>query len=161
MDILLQNRSRLAASLLLTTVILAELIGSARVGRAEDSVISSVLPATSTPLNGDTIQVAIHVDMSGVTSNDSLLGSFTASLDWDNVILKYVSNSGLLNGFTGLVATDEVAAGRLDFNGAAVSGVGGSFDILEIKFEVIGPVDATTTLDLEYSAMAAAFKDES
>ena len=122
MDILLQNRSRLALSLLLTTVILAVIIGSAaRAGRAEDSVISSVLPPTSTPLNGDTIQVAIHLDMSGVTSNDSLLGSFTASLDWDNVILKYVSNSGLLSGFTGLVATDEVAAGRLDFNGAAVS----------------------------------------
>jgi hypothetical protein len=153
MDILFHNRSRLAAPLLFAMVIWAATLSRAR---ADDSVISSVVPASSAALNGDTIQVAIHVDMSGVTSNDSLLGSFTASLEWDDLTLKYVSDSGLLSGFTGLVATDDVTTGRLDFNAAAVSGVGGSFDVLVIQFEVIGPLDATTTLDLEYSAMAAA-----
>lgn len=123
---------------------------------AQTRAISSVHVSSVAPQNGDTIVVVINIDLSQVGAPDNLLGSFSASLAWDAEVIDYVSNSGPLQNFTGVVNTANSAIGSLNFNGADPNGREGMFDVLEIVFEVKGSTNSDTQLDLEYSAMAAA-----
>jgi len=120
-------------------------------------VISRSIPSDSIPNINDTITVAINIDMTGMAAPDTLLGSYSADLKWNPNILAYVSNSGPLQGFTGFVNTAGADTGRIRFNGAKPTGQNGVFDVLVVTFAVIGFPGQSTTLDLEYSAMAAAF----
>jgi len=119
-------------------------------------VVSSAIPSNANPNANDTITVAINIDMTGMTAPDTLLGSFSANLDWDPNILEYVGDSGILQGFTGFVNTAGADTGHIRFNGALPTGIGGTFDVLVVSFAVIGVPQQSTTLDLEYTAMAAA-----
>lgn len=116
------------------------------------SVVSSVVPSNTTPNPGDTVTVAIHFDMTGITE---VLGSFTGNLAWNPAKLQYLSNSGILAGFTGFVNDLNAANGTIIFNGAKALGQGGTFDVLILKFLAGEP--GTTVIDLNYTAMAAAF----
>lgn len=116
------------------------------------SVVSSVVPSATNPNPGDTVTVAINFDMTGTTE---LLGSFTGNLNWNPLILHYVSNSGILAGFTGFVNDLNAANGTIIFNGAKALGQGGIFDVLTLKFVAGDP--GSTVIDLNYTAMAAAF----
>lgn len=108
----------------------------------------NALPNTS-------ISVLVKIDMTGMAAPDNLLGSFTASLNWDQNVLAYTGTSGILSGFTGFVGGP--VGGVLVFNGAKATGVGGVIDIVYFYFDVMGSLGSTATLDMEFTAMAAAF----
>jgi hypothetical protein len=57
-------------------------------------VVSNAAPSDATPGIGDPVTVTINIDMTGVTSADNYLGSFTGSMTWNTAVLDYVSNSG-------------------------------------------------------------------
>jgi hypothetical protein len=138
-------------------VVLAALlaaIAGAPVFAASASVASAAIPSNATPTVGEQIVVTINIDMSGVAAPDNALGSFTGSLDWNPAVLSYHGNSGIVPGFTGVVNTDNVAAGRIVFNGANVAGAPGNIIVLTITLDGVGA--GTSALDLEYTAMAAA-----
>jgi len=121
---------------------------------AGGSVTSSANASTHTPTVGQQITAAINIDMTNMASPDNALGSFTASLAWDPAVLSYVSDSGILSGFTGVINTNNAASGTMTFNGANASGATGNNQILTVTFNVVGA--GTSALDLGYSAMAAA-----
>jgi hypothetical protein len=102
---------------------------------------------------GSTVAVEIKVDMTGSPPPDDLLGSFTGTLAFDPALVSVNAHSGILSGFIGNVV---VSPGLIDFNGVNPTGVGGVVDILNIDFDVNGPVGATVVMDLEFSAMLAA-----
>jgi hypothetical protein len=118
------------------------------------SATSAATPADDTPDIGDSIVVTINIDMAGVNAPDNYLGSFTASLDWNAVVLQYVSHTGLPVDFTGVVNTADVGSGHIVFNGANAFGPTGNTIVLTTTFNVVGA--GTSALDLGYSAMAAA-----
>jgi len=118
------------------------------------SVTSSVSPSNPTPAVGQQIVVTFAIDMNGACAPDNALGSFTASLAWDPTILTYVSNSGLLAGFTGAINIANTGTGAIAFNGANAAGATGNFNVFTITFDVVGA--GTSPLNLGYSAMAAA-----
>ncbi len=126
-------------------------------GVAGNIVVSSSIPSNANPFTGDAITVAINIDMTGMNPPDNLLGSFTASLNWDPTVLTYTGNSGILQGFTGFVNDLNAANGVIVFNGAKATGQGGAFDVLIVNFNVVGAGQTSTILDLNYTAMAAAF----
>lgn len=119
----------------------------------QGNVVSSVVSSNNSPVEGDTITLAIKVDMS---SSPELLGSFTAILNWNPAVLKFLSHAGLQQSFVGIVNTDHAESGNINFNGANPNGVNGVFDILSVNFKVIGSAGSSTVVDLEYQAMATA-----
>jgi hypothetical protein len=96
-----------------------------------------------------------YIDMTASPAPDDKLGSFTGSLAWDPTLLSYASHSGPLSGFTGAVNV-SAAAGTLTFNGAKPDGAPGDVEVLRVLFDVVGSIGTTPTLDLGFSAMAAA-----
>jgi hypothetical protein len=80
-------------------------------------------------------------------------------LSWDAEVLKYISHSsGTTEGFTNPVVNEaNTSHGKLVFAAANPKGVKGKANILNVVFEVIGSEDATCSLDLKFSAMAAAY----
>jgi Fe-S cluster biogenesis protein NfuA len=119
------------------------------------SVASAATPSSATATVGQHITATINIDMSGSSSPNDLLGSFTGSLDWDPAILTYSSNSGLLGGFTGAVNTANVASGHIAFNGANATGATGNVVVFQITLNAVGA--GTSALNLEYTAMSAAY----
>ena len=119
-----------------------------------DGAESSAIPDNAAPAVGTQVVVRVQIDMTAVAAPHDYLGSFTGSLDWNPAVLQYVSNSGILNGFSGVVNDANAGTGQLAFNGAKADGASGAIDVLTITFNVVGA--GTSALDLEYSAMAAA-----
>ena len=117
------------------------------------SVTAEAVPDNETPLTGEQIHVAINIDM---TQTDELLGSYTSSLTWDPTILEYVEyTDGTTSGWEGATVNEgNVASGTISFSKAYANGSTGIVNTLNITFNVISA--GTSTLDLEYSAMAAA-----
>lgn len=148
---LIETRLLLAVALLLCGL----LVGASPVFAAPSGgVISTATSSNATPSIGEQITVTIRIDMSGVSSPDNKLGSYTGTLDWNRAVLSYHSNSGVPAGFTGVVNTNNAATGHVIFNGANAGGATGSITILTITFNVAGA--GTSPLNLEYTSMAAA-----
>ena len=119
------------------------------------TVASAVAASDPAPAIGEQIVVSINVDLSGIVPSRTRLGSLTGSLAWDPTVLSYVTNSGLLAGFTSDVDISAAAAGRFAFSGANPTGVRGSGTAITITLSAVGA--GATSLDLEYSAMSAAY----
>ncbi|MGH7450561.1 MAG: dockerin type I repeat-containing protein [bacterium] len=107
-------------------------------------------------MEGRQFTAKIHIDMRDCPAPDDLLGSFSSSLSWNNSLLRFTNHSGILAGFTGVVNTTNANAGMIEFNGSNPSGASSEIKILEVTFEVVGAAGANGTLDLNFSAMAAA-----
>jgi len=120
---------------------------------AQGNVESSVIPFRAYILTGDTVTVNLQFDM---TTMDHLLGNFTGRLEWEPRVLTYSGNSGLLNGFTGFVNSNEVSSGIIRFNGANALGAAGKFAVLKLNFKITGAVNAESELNLSYSAISSA-----
>lgn len=107
---------------------------------------------------GSEISVPIDVDMTGMSSPEDELGSYTATLYWDPAQLDYVGYSGgTTTGWAApTVNTDNVASGQLDFSAANPSGSTGIVNILNVDFDIIGSLGQAGTVDLGFTAMAAA-----
>jgi hypothetical protein len=104
----------------------------------------------------DTIEVSVEIDMSQMGQPDHRLGSFSCTISWDPTVLSYTDDSGLLQNLIGFVNTDSIAHGKIRFNGVNPVGVSGSFTVIRFSFFVSGEEGSFTTLNIEYSAMAAA-----
>ncbi|MCB2202437.1 InlB B-repeat-containing protein [bacterium] len=117
---------------------------------AEPIVVASATPSNETPTVGDSIDVTINIDMSGMLPPDDYLGAFTSSLTWNPAVLSYVSNSGLLAEYTGAI---NPFSDHINFNGTKTSGDTGSIDVFTVTFDVVGDADAE--LDLSFSVMAS------
>ena len=115
------------------------------------TVVSTVTPSDSIFDLGENVVVTISVDMSDMESPDHNLGSFTGSMSWDASILSYVNDSGILSNFGGVV---NAQGSQITFNGLNRTGVTGCFNILTVTFAATST--GTSSLNLEYSAMAAA-----
>ncbi len=141
-------------------VVIALVIGSVIVGgvpvfaQPTGTVTSAVSPSDATPEVGDTITVAINIDMTGVDAPDNYLGSYTATIAWDPAILNYISNGGPPAGFMGVVNDTNKDAGIIVFNAINSAGATGNVIVLTLTFDVVGT--GTSVLDLEYSAMSSA-----
>jgi len=118
------------------------------------TVIGEVL-CPANPPQGCPITAKMRIIMSGMPAPDNLLGNFTGSLAYDPALLNYTGNSGLLSGLVGVV--NDTAAGLITIAAASPVGLGDTVDVLNLNFEVIGSPGAVSTLDLEFSAMIAAF----
>jgi phosphodiesterase/alkaline phosphatase D-like protein len=119
------------------------------------SVASAATPSDATPAVGQQIVVGINIDMSGAVPPDHQLGSFSGSLTWDPAVLTYNTNSGLLAGFTGAVNTANVLTGTIAFNGANATGATGNNIVFQVTLDAAAL--GTSALNLEYTAMAAAY----
>lgn len=148
------RRSRDWCSLLIVLAMLMDASMGGTPVLASASVVSAATPSDATPEVGEQIVVTVHVDMSGASSPDDRLGSFSGTLQWNPAVLAYRSNSGILAGFTGLVNATNAATGRIIFNGASATGASGNIIVLTVTFDVVGV--GTSDLDLGYTAMAAA-----
>ncbi|MCK6620794.1 MAG: T9SS type A sorting domain-containing protein [Calditrichaceae bacterium] len=115
-------------------------------------VIASVVSPTYLPENCS-VTAKLKVDMTRAALPNNLLGSFDGTLSWNPGLLQYTGNSGLLSGFSGPVNS---ASGQVTFSGANPNGAGGIVNILDVYFDVIGPIGSLDTLDLDFSSMAAA-----
>ncbi|MCK6619796.1 MAG: choice-of-anchor D domain-containing protein, partial [Calditrichia bacterium] len=124
-------------------------------GIAAPSVLGYVDCPASAPQNCP-FTIEIKVDMAGAAPPNHLLGSFTATLSWNPAFLNYTGNSGLLSGFSGMIDDANANNGIITFTGDNSGGVGGLVDLLNVDFEAIGASGSAATLDLEFSAMAAA-----
>ncbi|MFN2304715.1 MAG: cohesin domain-containing protein, partial [Anaerolineales bacterium] len=117
------------------------------------TVTAEAIPSDASLNVGEQVTVSINIDLTGVDAPDNSLGGFTSTLAWDPDILSYNSNSGLQEGFTGAINTENVGSGLLTFNGANATGVTGAFDVFTVTFDTL--LAGTSVLDLEFSAMAA------
>lgn len=122
-----------------------------------EGVTAFSIPSDPEPAYCETIEVNITINMDGMSSPDDKLGSFTADLTWDPYVLCYLGNSGLLAGFSGAINDLSTSAGQLLFNGANATGAGGTSTVFSIYFHACGMESTSTDLDLEFSAMAAAY----
>ena len=122
---------------------------------AQGTVIAESVPSPALAPSGATITVDIYIDVSQ-TSPAQLLGSFSGTLSWNVAVLGYTNHSGIKAGFTGVVGTNNTAAGQINFNGANAMGSGGRSNVLTLTFSAIGANNTLTALDLEFSAMTAA-----
>lgn len=119
------------------------------------TIRATAIPATSTAVKSQALIVPITIDLSGLHEK---LGSYTATLKWDNRILKYSNFSpGTTPGFTSPIVNDaKTDQGVLAFTAANPYGAEGSVNILNVVFTVIGSESEKTNVKLEFSAMAAA-----
>jgi hypothetical protein len=127
---------------------------------AGDKIEASAIPATEQVVVGKTIDIPVTID---VSSFPEKLGSFTATLEWDTEALQYEGHSGGTTlGFESPVVNDmHVKEGKLVFAHAYPYGGEGKVNILNVKMKVVGAEGASSSLQLSFSAMAAAysFKD--
>ncbi len=96
--------------------------------------------------------VDIIVDMRAADPADNLLGSFTATVSYDPLLVDYLSTSLNAN-FTGAV---NDSSGLLTFNGVNTNGSADEVTVASLNFNVLGDVDETAVFDLEFSALATA-----
>ena len=130
--------------------------GHSRLALAEGSETRTT--ATSfkgTFVSGERVVIPVNIELGDASVR---VGSFTAGLSWDPEVLGFVSFSGgTASGFSGpLVNVEEVSIGHLTFANAHAEGADGLVNILNVEFEVIGPEGSFSSLDLQFSAFAAA-----
>jgi Mg-chelatase subunit ChlD len=98
----------------------------------------------------------LTVDMTKAVAPNDKLGNFTGILKWDPAKVAYVGGAKVLSGFTGYINLDEVASGKLIFNGARAQGVNGLKDIFKATFQAIGPVGTSALIQVDFPSFAAA-----
>lgn len=103
----------------------------------------------------DTLHIVLYVDMREIPAPDSLLGSFTCNIRWDEKVIEYKGDGGFKNSFTGVMNIDSGDSGNLRLAAANPGGKGGNFKIIDLHFLVRKPSKAID-LDVSFDAMAAA-----
>ena len=142
----------LARVAFLTLVALVIICINAPSLRAQNAVVAEVATLSSNNDIGSTFVVDITIDVSD-TDPAKLLGSFSASLAWDDNSLVLESHSGVKRPFTGVV--NDSARSKLVFNGVHVTGSAGKSNILSATFRVIAD-NAAASVELTFSSMIAA-----
>jgi len=115
-----------------------------------------VLSGQQIAVSGQQITVPVMVDISNLPE---LLGSYTAELNWDENVLKYISYSpGTTEGFVSpVVNTAKTSQGKLFSAAANPYGAKGKVNVLNMVFEVIGSGGSDCKVGLKFTAMASAY----
>jgi len=106
-------------------------------------------------LAGQTIEIPVVVDMGSLQEQ---LGSYTVALQWNPAVLQFESyRGGSAAGFDNpVVNTTATANGKLIAAHACPQGAGGTVNILNLQFKVVGTPGADPGLSLKFTALAAA-----
>ncbi|MGH7600358.1 MAG: FlgD immunoglobulin-like domain containing protein [bacterium] len=138
------NRALAALMLLPATVLLSG-----------EKIKATAVPKTTQITSGQIIEVPVGLDLTGFPE---LLGSYTATLTWNPVVLQFVEyTGGHTQGFEKPVVNQTKAAeGKLIVAHAQPDGAEGAVNLLNVKFKVVGKSGAVSELSLHFSAMAAA-----
>lgn len=134
----------LAALLALGTALAADLGAQVVVGPR-----TTAIPVVAT---GDTIVVPVVADLS--FAGGASLGSVTARLRWRPGTLRFLGMSA--GTFAAPAINNDSAAGELRFAAASVAGATGTPTLINARFQAIGPVGDTTTLNLTIDELSAA-----
>ena len=131
-------------------------VGIAPALAVSGEVVAEAVPSNAYPAMGEEIEVAVNIDMTNVDPPDNELGSYTASLQWDPAVLKYMGYSGgTTSGWESPTVNDaDSSTGLLRFSDANPNGSTGKVNVINVRLKVIGW--GSSVLDLEFSAMAAA-----
>jgi len=119
------------------------------------NVLVSASPNANQVASGSTFEIPVIVDVSKASE---LLGSYTATLEWNPNAFQFVGYSGgSAKGFENPVVNDKaVEEGRLTFAHAYPYGAEGQVNILNVRMKSIGKEGTESSLSLHFSAMAAA-----
>jgi hypothetical protein len=115
-------------------------------------ITASATPGSSAPAPGALITVDVRVDMSAAKPPADLLQSYQASLSWDPAVLDFY---GLFVGdwpWSSPVSINSTN-GNVTWHDSTLTGVGGAFSIIRLRFRVIGGVGSSTNLNLGFSRM--------
>ncbi len=109
---------------------------------------------------GCSFPMIVKVDMREAISPDTVLGSFTAAINWDTDKLQYADSSALLSNFNGIINIDQ-ENGKIIFNGVNPTGKVGLIPIFVVYFQAIGAVRDSTLVGLDISNLSTTltFKD--
>lgn len=125
------------------------------------TTFASMIKATAQPqvdaiAIGQKIEIPVEVDLSRLPE---ALGSYTAVLTWNPDALKFVScSAGKTAGFSSpMVNADKAENGKIIFASAHPQGAAGRVNILNVVFQVTPKLAEGANLDLQFTAMAAAF----
>ena len=116
------------------------------------SIIAWIDVSSMQPVQGDQIEVAVLVDLSGISDQ---LGAYEARLGWDSETLALTA---VLDGETPafLAPQTRVSPGELLFSQFSARGAGGEMSLLKVRFQVLGSPGQTTALDLSFPVLDAA-----
>jgi len=123
------------------------------------SITTSLIPSLSKSAMGDTIHVEVIIDISELSKQ---LGSYTAKATWNPQELSYANyEGGTTTGFENpYVNPENIAEGLLIFAAANPYGASGEIHIITLNFNIIGELNQEYNVDIEFTAMAAAFTFE-
>ena len=138
---------------ILMIVLVMFLLGSATFA---SSIRATAQPQADAIAIGQNVEIPVMVDLSNLPE---ALGSYTAILTWNPKALKYISASaGKTTGFSSPVVNDQKAEqGELLFASANPKGATGKVNILNVVFQVNPSAIEGADLDLQFTAMAAAY----
>ena len=120
----------------------------------EGSIVIKLSASNSRPSLGETIVIAINIDMAQV---EEKLGAYSAILRWNPKVLEYAGyEGGNTEGFDHpLVMEGEVDKGRLKFNQFNPEGASGQVNIINVTF-VVKEKFTSSSLEIELSSLTAA-----
>jgi hypothetical protein len=129
-------------------------------------VIAASVVDNPTPAAGDTIAVAINVDISALIAPNNRLGAYQASLQWNPAVLQFLNfapGPGLFGAPERIVVRAD-GVGMLDtleWNDFLAGGdPGPNINLINFNFKVVGAGGSSDTLDLEFSEMfTSTFRD--
>lgn len=123
-------------------IVLFFMLAFAFVGEAV-AATTTVSVADSSGANGDMVKVPVNV------VDASNLGAMRISLTYDSSVLKGIeADSGAL-ATNSLVESNEIESGKMLLSFADTNGISGDGTILEVTFEVVGDLGASTQIAIE------------
>lgn len=116
----------------------------------------SAAPETHNDVGEAQIAIPLTIDLSELPEK---LGSYTITLRWNPAALRLKNYSGgKTEGFENpVVNTQEAGAGKLTVAHAYPYGAAGKVNILNLEFEMLETHNPTASLEIDASAMAAAY----
>lgn len=120
---------------------------------SDATIRSGFEPSLSTLQPGEHVSLTLYLD---ATAHPATVGSFTAKLSWDEKVLKFI-NYKLQNAKSTVVINDQNSAnGELALSLVAPIGLDKSLRFCTLMFVAQNVAGQITSIDLEYTAMAAA-----
>jgi len=128
---------------------------SKKSAKAGEIITVSAMPTTKQIVQGMIIDIPVIINMS---NSSEKLGSYTVKLEWNPNVLEFEKYSGgHTKGFENPVVNDaETAKGKIKIAHAYPFGSDGEVNILNLQFKVLGENGSSSSISMDFSAMAAA-----
>ena len=128
---------------------------SVRAGGGAAEIIAEAVPDNPEPAQGDTIELAVNIDTQNLQGADSRLAAYQARLLWDPTVLQFLEAlPGDPPWDKPNLSTGMAPNGRIDWNAFMAGGVvPGAYNLLKVRFRVIGAANTTTQINLSFSEL--------